>query len=128
MLQELELHAHPSAHYPIHNEGTRAASKPTDVKKRSIDLSFPGADWDDIQIAIRIRKLIVRGRRDELIAHSQCTRYELERSRGSQWIARHAFDRANRNRIRQFAKHLFYKLNLGRIQNRVSWPVSRNVI
>src|SRR3954454_3018622 len=103
MLQELELHAHPSAHYPIHNERTRAASKATNVKERSIDLSSPGADRDDIQIAIRIRELIVRRRRDELITHSQCTRYELKRSRRSQRIAGHAFDRTNRNRIRQFA-------------------------
>src|SRR5437764_2016889 len=128
MLQELESPDHPSADYAIHNKGTRAASKPADVEKRSVDLGFSGPNRYDVEIAIRIRKVIVRGRRDQLITHRQCAGYDLKRSGCSQWISSDAFDRANGNRIRSFSEYLFDKLNLRCVQQRISQPVSRYVI
>ena len=62
----------------LQHHRARAADKPANIYQRSSPLHFPRPIGDDIQVAVGVGSLMVRGWWNDLIAEAQRTRHGLK--------------------------------------------------
>src|ERR1700694_2306811 len=80
-----------SACESLKDQAAVGAPKAERIRQRILDLHLPGMIGHIVEVALRVRELVINGRRCDLVAQSQHGDASLQASRATQQVAGHRF-------------------------------------